>query len=86
MGDAAPMIPIPETQDNERLPNADRCRSLEMVHQQIGERRADHGPAAKPHDGHAGCHPAPVRKPLNESRNRGNITKAKADAAEHART
>jgi len=40
----------------EGLPDADRIRSLETVHQQIGERRTDHRPAAEAHDRHAGRH------------------------------
>ena len=37
-----------------------------MLHQQIGERRADHRAAAEAHDRHAGRHAAPVREPLDQ--------------------
>jgi hypothetical protein len=49
----------------ERLPCADRGRCLEIIHQQIGKRSADHRAAAEAHDGHAGRHAAPVGKPFD---------------------
>jgi len=41
---------------NEGLPDADRGRRPELVHQDVRKRRADHGTAAEAHDGHAGRH------------------------------
>jgi len=55
------------------------------VHQQIGERRADHGAAAETHDGHAGRHAAAIREPFHQGRDRRDVTEAKPDAADHAR-
>ncbi len=68
----------------ERLPHADRCGRPEIVHQQIGERRADHGAAAETHDGHAGRHAAAIREPFHQGRDRRDVAEAKPDAAEHA--
>ena len=54
------------------------------AHQQVGERGADHRAAAEAHDRHAGRHAAPVRKPLDQRRDRRDVAEAEADAAEHA--
>ena len=66
----------------EGLPHADRIRGLETVHQQIGERRADHRAAAEAHDGHAGRHAAPVGKPFDQRRNRRDVADPQANAAD----
>ena len=71
-GAADHVYEIAEPKDDERLPHADRNRRFEMVHEQIGQRRADHRAAGKPHDRHAGRHAAPVREPFDERRHRGN--------------
>ena len=68
----------------ECLPHADRGRRLEIVHQHVGERRADHRAAAKAHDRHAGRHAAPVGKPFDQRGDRRDVAEAKADAADHA--
>jgi hypothetical protein len=68
----------------ECLPHADIGRCLEIVHQDVGQRRADHRTAAKAHDRHAGRHAAPVRKPFHQGGDRGDVAEAKADAAENA--
>jgi hypothetical protein len=49
-----------------RLPHAHGRRRAEIVHQQVGERRADHGAAAEPHDRHAGRHAAAIREPFHQ--------------------
>ena len=72
-------------QREECLPNAYVCGCLEVLHQNNGERRADHGAAAKAHDGHSGGHAALVRKPLNESGDRRNVAEAEPYAADDAR-
>ena len=70
---------------DEGFPDADRARGLEIVHQQVGQRRADHGAAAEAHDRHAGRHAAPVREPFDQRRHRRDVAEAEADAADHAR-
>ena len=75
---------IDQAHRDEGFPDADRGRGLEVIHQQIGERRADHGAATESHDGHAGRHAAPVRKPFDQRRDRRDVTEAEADAADHA--
>ena len=55
---------IADAQDRHRLPDADGIGGLEMGHQQVGERRADHRAAAEAHDRHAGRHAAPVRETI----------------------
>ena len=57
-----------------------------MIHEEIGERRADHGATAKTHDRLARCHATPVRKPFDQRRNRRDIAKAKTNAANDAGT
>ena len=71
--------------NEERLPHADIGRRLEMVHQEAGQRGADHRPAAEAHDRHAGRHAAPVGKPFDQRRNRRNVAEAQAHAADDAR-
>ena len=75
---------IDDAQHHDGLPHADRVGGLEMIHQHVSERRADHRAAAKAHDRHAGRHAAPVREPFDQRRDRRNIAKAQADAADHA--
>ena len=69
---------------DEGFPDADRGRGLEIVHQQVGQRRADHGAAAEAHDGHAGRHAAAIGEPFHQRRHRRDVAEAKADAADHA--
>ncbi len=69
---------------DEGFPDADRGRRLEIVHQQVRQRRADHRAAAKAHDRHAGGHAAPVREPFHQRRHRRDVAEAEADAADHA--
>ena len=69
----------PRERNGERVGTA-----LQAVHQDGGERRADHGAAAEAHDGHAGRHAAPVGEPLDERRDRRDVAEAQADAADHA--
>ena len=64
--------------------DADRGRCLEIIHQQIGKRSADHRAAAEAHDRHAGRHAAPVGKPFDQRRHRRDVAEAKTDAADHA--
>ena len=68
----------------EGLPDADVGRRLEIVHQQVGERRADHRAAAEAHDRHAGRHAAAVRKPFDQRRHRRDVAEPEPDAADHA--
>ena len=57
-----------------------RCKILHQVGRQ---RRADHGTAAKTHDGHPGRHAAAVGEPLDKCRYRRNVAQAEPDAANH---
>ena len=75
---------IDHAQGGEGFPHADIGRGLEVVDQEIGQRRADHGAAAEAHDGHAGRHAAAVREPFDQRRDRRDVAEAKADAADHA--
>ena len=68
----------------ESLPNADVGRCLEIIHQQVGEGCTDHGAAAEAHDGHAGCHAAPIREPFHQRGHGRDVTKAEAQSANHA--
>ena len=77
---------VDHAHDGEGLPHADIGRGLEVVDQQIGQRRADHGAAAEAHDRHAGRHAAAVREPFDQRRDRRDVAEAKADAADHAGT
>ena len=70
----------------EGLPHAHRIRSLETVHQQIGEGSPDHGAPAKAHDGHARGHAAAVGKPFDERRNRRDVADSQSDAADDSQT
>jgi hypothetical protein len=58
--------------------------SLEIIHQQIRQRRADHRAAAEAHDRHAGRHAAMVGKPFDQRRHRRDVAEAETDAADHA--
>jgi hypothetical protein len=71
------------THDEECLPRPDRGRRLEIIHQQICKRSADHRAAAEAHDSHAGRHAAPVGKPFDQSRHRRDVAETKPDAADH---
>ena len=75
---------IDHAHHHEGLPDADIGRGLEVVHQDVGERRADHGAAAEAHDGHAGRHAAAVGKPFDQRRHRRDVAEAETDAADHA--
>ena len=75
---------IDDAHHQEGLPDADRGRGLEVIHQHIGERRADHRAAAEAHDRHAGRHAAAVGKPFDQRRDRRNVAEPEADAADHA--
>src|SRR5215469_1551324 len=55
------------------VPDTDGGRCGEQLHQTVGEWRADHGAAAKAHDGHADRHAAPVGERLDEGRDRGDV-------------
>ena len=66
------------------LPHADRSGRVVVVHQNGGERRADHGAAAEAHDGHAGRHAAAIGKPLDQGRDRRDVAKPETDAADDA--
>ena len=75
---------IDHAHGGEGLPDADRVCGLEIVDQEVRQRRADHGAAAKAHDRHAGRHAAAVREPLDEGRDRRDVAETKTDAADHA--
>ncbi len=72
--------------DDEGLPDADRGFSLEGIHQQVGKWSADHCAATETHDGHAGCHAAAIREPLDQRRDGRDVAKAKTHAANDAST
>jgi hypothetical protein len=55
-----------------------------MLHQPISQWCTDHRTAAKSHDGHAGCHAAPVGEPLDEGRDWRNVAESQADVAERS--
>src|ERR1700748_3358283 len=57
---------------------------LEEGHEVGAERRADHGAAAKAHDGKAGREPGTVREPLDERRDWRDVAEAEPDAADDA--
>ena len=71
---------------DEGLHDAHVGRACKVLHQISSQRRADHGAAAKAHDGHAGRHAAAVWKPLDQRGNRRNIAQPQANAADHAGT
>ena len=56
----------------------------EVVHQQHRQGRPDHGAATVAHDGETGGHAAPVRKPLDQGRNRCDVAQALAHTTEDA--
>ncbi len=58
----------------------------ENSHQPVCRRAADHGAAAKAHDRHTGGQAAPIGEPFDQGGNRRDVTDAKTDAAQHART
>ncbi|QTK82841.1 Hypothetical protein AT6N2_L2177 [Agrobacterium tumefaciens] len=64
------------------LPDTYRSLGLEIVHQQVGKRCANHGTTAKAHDGHACRHAATVRKPFDQGGHRRDVTEAKPDATD----
>ena len=55
----------------------------EVFHQGHRDRRAYHRTAAETHDGKSGRHAAAVREPLDQRRNRGDVTQPHADAAQY---
>ncbi|MNZ60255.1 hypothetical protein D3C78_783200 [compost metagenome] len=74
---------VDQRHHHEALPDADVAGSGKVVHQGCRQRRTDHGAAAKAHDRHAGGHAAFVREPLDQGRDRRNVTKPQADTANH---
>ena len=75
---------IDHAHDGKGLPDADIGRGLEIVDQDVGQRRADHGAAAETHDGHAGCHAAVIGEPFHQRRYRRDVAEAEPDAADDA--
>ena len=71
---------------DERFPHAHRCRRREAAHQGIGERRADHRAAAKPHDRESRRHAAPIGEPLDERRHRRDVAQTQPASADDAGT
>ena len=70
----------------EGLAHAHRGRGGEVLHQHVGQRRADQGAAAESHDRHAGGHAAPVGEPLDQGGDRRDVAQAEAAAADDARS
>src|SRR5204862_7071464 len=60
-------------------------RRPKVLHQKLGERVADHGAAANPHDGEPRGHAAAIGKPFDERRDGRDVAEAEAAAADHAR-
>ncbi len=58
--------------------------SLEVGHQLVGQRTADHGAAAEAHDGKAGGKTGAVREPLDERGDRRDVAETEPDAADDA--
>ena len=56
-----------------------------MLHQHVGERRADHRTAAKSHDGHSRRHAAAIGEPFDECRDRRDVSEPEPDSADHTR-
>src|SRR5438067_802806 len=75
---------IDDPHGDESFPDTDRGRRLEIVDQDIRQRRADHGAAAEARDGKSRRHAAMIREPFDQRRNRRNVAEAKTDAAEDA--
>jgi len=71
---------------DEGLPHADRGIALESVHQHVGQWCSDHRTTAEAHDCHARRHAATVREPLDQGRDRGDVTEPEADTSDDART
>ncbi len=67
---------------NEGLRHPDVGWRGKMLHQNVGQGRADHGATAEAHDGHASGHAAPVRKPLDQGRDRGDVAQSQSAAAD----
>ena len=57
---------------------------LEVGHEIVGERSADHGSAAEAHDGEAGGETGTVGEPLDERRYGGDVTEAETYASDEA--
>ncbi len=76
---------VDRAEHDEGLPHADRGRRGEITHQCIGQRRADHRAAAKPHDRQPGGHAASIREPLDQRGHRRDVAQAEAAPADHAR-
>ena len=75
---------IDEAHGHEGLPDADRGRGGEVIHQDGGERAADHGAPAEAHDRHAGRHAAAIREPFDQGRDRRDVAEPEAATADDA--
>ena len=76
---------VDDPHGHEGLPHPNRRGSGEVAHEDVGQRRSDHGATAEPHDGHARRHAAPVGKPLDQGADRRDVAQPQPAAADDAR-
>src|SRR6218665_439248 len=77
---------IDQRHHDKGLYHTDIRRSGKVFHQVGSQRRANHCPATKPHDGHAGSHAPAVGKPLDQCRYWRDIAQTESNSTNHART
>ena len=74
---------VDQAHQGEGFDDADRGGRLEGVHQENGQRCADHRAAAEAHDGQTGGEAAAIGEPLDQRGHRRDVAEAETDAAEH---